>query len=236
MLLGTSRSIEGMIYHLRRTTGGTTVTTTDELGQRSRAWMWLAAISALALSACTSTTAPPPAASAAPEAEYADEYRIGVGDTVNVNVWRNDDLSIEVPVRPDGKISVPLAGDVVVGGKTPQEVSSAITERLATYIRQPNVTVIVTNMGSDQYRSRVRVTGAVNQPLSTPYRQGMTVLDVVLEAGGLSEFANAGKATLYRSSGERLPIDLRGILQRGDMGTNYPLAPGDVVTVPERAF
>ena len=91
-------------------------------------------------------------------------------------------------------------------------------------------------MGSDQYRSRVRVTGAVETPLSAPYRQGMTVLDVVLEAGGLTEFANPTKATLYRNGGERLPIDLRGILQRGDMSTNYALAPGDVVTVPERAF
>ena len=76
----------------------------------------------------------------------------------------------------------------------------------------------------------------MEEPLSTPYRQGMTVLDVVLEAGGLTEFANPSKATLYRSSGERIAIDLRGIMQRGDMSTNYPLAPGDVVTVPERAF
>ncbi len=198
--------------------------------------MWVLAICTLVLGACTSTTAPPPAASTAPEADYTEEYRIGVGDTVNVNVWRNEDLSIEVPVRPDGKISVPLAGDVVVGGRTPEEVSASITERLSTYIRQPNVTVIVTNMGSDEYRSRVRVTGAVATPLSAPFRQGMTVLDVVLEAGGLTEFANATKATLYREGGERLPIDLRGILQRGDMRTNYPLLPGDVVTVPERAF
>ena len=212
------------------------MTTTDELGLRGRTWMWIVALGAMALSACTSTTAPPPAASTTAETEYSDEYRIGVADTVNVNVWRNEDLSIQVPVRPDGKISVPLAGDIVVGGRTPEEVGAAITERLATYIRQPNVTVIVTDMGSDEYRSRVRVTGAVEAPLSTPYRQGMTVLDVVLEAGGLTEFANPSKATLYRADGERMPVDLRGILQRGDMSTNYPLAPGDVVTVPERAF
>jgi polysaccharide export outer membrane protein len=131
---------------------------------------------------------------------------------------------------------VPLAGDVDVGNKTPEEVSEEIAKTLGVYIRDPYVTVIVTNMGSDQYRSRVRVTGAVNAPLSAPYRQGMTVLDVVLEAGGITEFANASKTSLYRSNNERIAIDLHGILNRGDMRTNYPLLPGDVITVPERAF
>ena len=188
----------------------------------------------VALSAC-STSAPPPAAPAAAP-EFTDEYRIGVGDALSINVWRNADLSVNVPVRPDGKISVPLAGDVMVGNKTPEAVAADITERLATYIRDPYVTVIVTDMGSDQYRSRVRVTGAVGQPLSLPFRQGMTVLDIVLEAGGTTEFANEGGAVLYRRSGERLEIQLNRILHRGEMSTNYPLQPGDVVTVPERAF
>ena len=189
----------------------------------------------ITLAGCATTSAPPPAPSAE-DVGFADEYRIGVGDSLAVNVWRNEDLSINVPVRPDGKISVPLAGDITVGNKTPEEVSADITERLGKFIRDPYVTVIVTTMGSDQYRSRVRVTGAVNNPLSAPYRQGMTILDVVLEAGGLTEFANASKAALYRKSGERIAVDLRGILNRGDMSTNYPLMPGDVVTVPERAF
>ena len=187
------------------------------------------------IAACTSNTAPPPAAPAA-EPEFADEYRIGVGDALSFNVWRNADLSVQVPVRPDGKISVPLAGDVMVGGKTPEEVGADITSKLATFIRDPYVTVIVTDMGSDQYRSRVRVTGAVAQPVSLPYRQGMTVLDVVLEAGGVTEFANAGNATLYRRDGQRIDIDLARILNRGDMSTNYSLRPGDVITIPERAF
>lgn len=184
---------------------------------------------------CASNAAPPPTDQAqAPD--FADEYRIGVGDTLRVSVWRNDDLSVTVPVRPDGKISTPLAGDVDVGNQTPDEVRTIITERLGKYIRDPYVTVIVTNMGSDQYRSRVRVTGAVDRPLSTPYRQGMTVLDVVLEAGGVTEFANASKAPLFRKGGERVDIDLKGILNRGDMSTNFSLAPGDVITVPERSF
>jgi polysaccharide export outer membrane protein len=192
-------------------------------------------MTAVALGACATPTAPPPAPTAQ-DVTFSDEYRIGVGDSLAVNVWRNEDLSVQVPVRPDGKISVPLAGDVDVGNKTPEEVSEEIAKTLGVYIRDPYVTVIVTNMGSDQYRSRVRVTGAVNAPLSAPYRQGMTVLDVVLEAGGITEFANASKTSLYRSNNERIAIDLHGILNRGDMRTNYPLLPGDVITVPERAF
>ena len=195
----------------------------------------LAVVVMASLAACTSNTAPPPAAPEV-EPEFADEYRIGVGDALSINVWRNADLSVQVPVRPDGKISVPLAGDVMVGGKTPEEVGADITSKLATFIRDPYVTVIVTDMGSDQYRSRVRVTGAVAQPVSLPYRQGMTVLDVVLEAGGVTEFANAGNATLYRRDGQRIDIDLARILNRGDMSTNFSLRPGDVITIPERAF
>jgi polysaccharide export outer membrane protein len=188
-----------------------------------------------ALAGCSSNTSPPPPAPvAAPE--FADEYRVGVGDSLNISVWRNADLSVNVPVRPDGRISVPLVGDVMVGNKTPEEISAEVTESLAKFIRDPYVTVIVTNMGSDDYRSRVRVTGAVNGPLSVPYRQGMTVLDIVLEAGGVSEFSNPGKAVLYRRNNERLELRLDRILKRGDMSTNYTLSPGDIITVPERAF
>jgi polysaccharide export outer membrane protein len=188
----------------------------------------------LLLGACAASAPPPAAPERAPE--FADEYRIGVGDSLSVNVWRNEDLSVQVPVRPDGKVSVPLAGDVMVGNKTPEEVAQDITDKLATFIRDPYVTVIVTDMGSDQYRSRVRITGAVENPVSLPYRQGMTVLDLVLEAGSITEFANAGKATLFSRSGDRRDVQLDRILNRGDMATNFPLSPGDVITVPERAF
>lgn len=186
---------------------------------------------ALTIAGCAGPTAPPPDMQQAPE--FVDEYRIGIGDGLDIRVWRNPDLSVTVPVRPDGKISVPLAGDLMVGGQTPEEVAAMITERLATYIRDPNVTVIVTEPG---LRYRVRVTGAVNSPVTIPYSQGMTVLDVVLEAGGPNEFANPGRTMLYRADGQALPIDLGRILNRGDMSTNYPVGPGDTVTVPERAF
>ena len=166
----------------------------------------------------------------------SSEYKIGVGDNLAVNVWRHEDLSVTVPVRPDGKISVPLAGDIDVGDRTPQEVSGAITDKLAKYIRDPFVTVIVTGMNSGEFRNRVRVTGAVQKPVSIPYRQGMTVLDVVLEAGGVNEFASLSRATLFRRDGTRLSVRLDHILRRGNMATNYPILAGDVVTVPQSAF
>ena len=136
---------------------------------------WITIASLAALAGCATSTAPPPQAEQE-EVGFSDAYRIGVGDTLQINVWRNEDLSVEVPVRPDGKVSVPLAGDVFVGNRTPEEVSASITETLSTYIRDPFVTVIVVDMGSDQFRSRVRVTGAVEEPSSLPFRQGMTVL------------------------------------------------------------
>lgn len=166
-------------------------------------------------------------------------YRIGPEDQLQVNVWRNPDLSVTVPVRPDGRISVPLVGDVMAGGETPQHVADAIEDGLSTYVRDPRVTVIVTELNSHLYLSRVRVTGAVAAPVSLPFRQGMTVLDLVLEAGGLTEFAAANRATLYRSTGNgvtAIPVRLDDVLERGRLESNVALMPGDVIAVPERLF
>ena len=158
---------------------------------------------------------------------------------VQVSVWRNPDLGITVPVRPDGMITVPLAGDVLAGGRTPQEVAADIQNKLATYVREPQVSVILTELRSHEYLSRVRVTGAVRQPISIPYRQGMTVLDAVLAAGGVNEFAASDRTDLYRKSGAgtlSYQVRLERILNRGDLSTNFKVAPGDVITVPERAL
>lgn len=164
------------------------------------------------------------------------EYRIGVDDIVNVNVWKNPDLSVKVPVRPDGNISVPLIGDVEVGGRTPTEVAELIKEELTVYLREPQVTVILDQLNSHEFLSRVRITGAVSKPKSIPFRQGMTVIDAVLEAGGVSKFAAGDGTKIYRKSGKVLEVKLKRILKKGDLRTNYPLRPGDVVTVPERLF
>lgn len=168
-----------------------------------------------------------------------NEYRIGVDDVVQVTVWKNPDLSVTVPVRPDGRISMPLAGEVDAGGKTPAEVAQLITSKLSTYIRDPQVAVILTELRSHEFLSRVRVSGAVRTPGSMPYRQGMTVLDIVLEAGGLNDFASGNRAKLYRHSSEgmvAIPVDLANILHNGDVATNYAIEPGDILTVPERLF
>jgi polysaccharide biosynthesis/export protein len=191
------------------------------------------------LAACASEpleTGAPPAVN---EFALDNNYRIGVGDELQLQVWQNPELSAKVPVRPDGKISSPLVGDIVAAGLTTQELSKAITEKLSVYIKNPEVTVIITNPVSADFLRRVRVTGAVRTPVSVSYRQGMTALDIVLQAGGLTEFAAPAKARLYRTVDGHTkvyPVDLEAILKQGDLRTNYPLYPADVVTVPERSF
>ncbi|WP_235565762.1 MULTISPECIES: XrtA/PEP-CTERM system exopolysaccharide export protein [unclassified Lysobacter] len=168
-----------------------------------------------------------------------DEYQIGVDDIVQVSVWRNPELGITAPVRPDGKISVPLVGDVMAGGRTPDAVAKELQGKLATYVIEPQVTVIITELRSHEYLSRVRVTGAVRTPVSIPYRQGMTVLDAVLAAGGVTEFAAADRSSLHRRNGDGAQaygVQLDNILNAGDLSTNYKVAPGDVITVPERVL
>jgi polysaccharide export outer membrane protein len=194
---------------------------------------------ALILGACVTgsgtTNAPPPVQSSLTK----DVYRIGVDDIVQVSVWRNPELGITVPVRPDGMISVPLVGDVAAGGHTPSEVSEDIQKKLSSYVRDPQVAVILTDLRSHEYLSRVRVTGAVRQPISIPFRPGMTVLDAVLAAGGVTEFAASDRSDLYRKNADEThtyPVRLDRILNRGDLSTNYPVSPGDVITVPERTF
>jgi len=167
------------------------------------------------------------------------DYLIGVDDQLQILVWRNPDLGVSAPVRPDGNISVPLIGDVQAGGRRPSDLANVIKGRLAEYIRDPNVTVIVTQLRSHEYLTRVRITGAVTNPLSIPHRPGMTVLDLVLEAGGVTEFAAPARTRVYRRKAgktEVLPVDLDKILTQGALDTNILLKPGDVVTVPERFF
>jgi len=172
-------------------------------------------------------------------ASIEGSYRIGVDDRVQIAVWRNPKLSVTAPVRPDGKISVPIIGDVEAGGRTPSEVAEIIKKRLSEYVRDPNVVVILTELRSHEFLSRVRVTGAVRTPRSMPHRQGMTVIDAVLEAGGVNDFASPNRTKLYRKVKDKtnvFEVDLGDILKKGRLETNYQLRPGDVVTVPERLF
>jgi polysaccharide export outer membrane protein len=202
----------------------------------------LVTVATLLTAACARTPVPSEDSSLPADAfvsHVTGEYQIGVDDRVQVSVWRNPELSVTVPVRPDGKISVPLIGDVQAGGKTASEVARLIEQKLTTYVRDPHVAVILTDLRSHEFMSRVRVTGAVRTPRSMPYRQGMTVLDAVLEAGGINEFAAPNRTKLFRKGKDRtdsMDIDLGEILNKGRVETNATLRPGDVITIPERLF
>ncbi len=168
-----------------------------------------------------------------------DEYKIGIADRMQISVWKNPELSVNAVVRPDGKISMPLVGDLAAAGYSAQTLGDNITAELKKLIRNPQVTVIITNPTSADYLHRIRITGAVAHPQSIGYRKGVTVLDVVLDAGGLTPFASANSGKLFRQTKDGIkvyPIKVKNILEKGDLRTNYNLYPQDIITIPERAF
>jgi len=169
-----------------------------------------------------------------------ESYKMDVGDMVQITVWKNSDLSVTEPVRPDGMVAVPLVGDIMAAGIGPEELAANIEKQLSNYVKNPNVTVILTNLEGHQFLSRVRVTGSVGQNTALDYHQGMTVLDAILGAGSVSLYADANRTKLYRrneqGATESYDIRVKDILENGDMTTNVYLMPGDIITVPERAF
>lgn len=172
---------------------------------------------------------------------YANkDYIIGVNDSIQVSVWRNQDLSVAVSVRPDGKISAPLVGDVVAAGRTPMQLADDITKKLGTYIRNPQVSIIMAGLSSHEYLTRVRVTGAVVNPTSVTHQKGMTLLDLILDAGGVNDFAAANRTVVYRTDDKgvtrSIKVNLSDILKKGKLEDNITLQPGDVVTIPESFF
>jgi len=195
----------------------------------------LIAVLGLFIAACSGL---PSSAEMPPASELgAEPYEIGVGDTVSVHVWRNPELGQSIVVRPDGFISLPLMGDVKAEGKKPEDLASEISDTLGEYIRTPEVTVMVTSPLSKEFRNRIRITGQVASPQSVAFQPGMTVLDVVLMAGGVTDFAADSRAVLHRQiDGEyqSFGLDLEAILTDGDMSTNHSLQPGDVISVPRK--
>ena len=166
-------------------------------------------------------------------------YKMAVGDQLQINVWKNAELSLTQPIRPDGKISMPLMGDVMAAGLTPEELAEKIKSRLANYVKSPNVTVILTSLQGHEFLSRIRVTGSVANNSSMAYHQGMTVLDAVLEAGSVDIYADANNTKLHRRTKKgnvAYDIRLNDIMEKGDMTTNITLMPGDIISVPERNF
>ena len=160
---------------------------------------------------------------------------IGPGDTVQVFVWRNPELSVTVPVRPDGKISTPLVEDMVAVGKTSSQLAREIEKVLAEYVRSPQVNIIVTNPVSTF--SQVKVIGQVTNPQSVPYREGLTALDALLAVGGLTEFAAGNRAKIVRKNDAgkivEIKVRLESLVRKGKMKENVDLKPGDVIIVPE---
>lgn len=168
-----------------------------------------------------------------------DSYRMSMGDQLQILVWKNPDLSLSEPIRPDGKISVPLVGDVLAVGLTPEELADLIEKKLSAYLKSPNVTIILNSLQGEEFLSRIRVTGSVGKNSSLTYRQGMTVLDAVLEAGSVDEFADANRTKLHRRTAngiETYDIRLEDMMKEGDMTTNIFLLPSDIITVPESIF
>ena len=189
--------------------------------------------------AAPSAAAPPAAApaSAAAAKPVGPDYIIGPGDTLQVFVWRNPELSVTVPVRPDGKISTPLVEDMVAVGKTPPQLARDMESVLSEYVRSPKVNIIVTTAASAF--SLVKVVGQVLHPQALPYREGMTVLDAVLEVGGLGQFAAGSRARVVRTVDGKetvIHVKLDDLTTKGDMHDNIALRPGDVLIVPQSIF
>jgi polysaccharide export outer membrane protein len=184
----------------------------------------------------TAADAPPSAATPA-QSQTSPEYIIGPGDTLQVFVWNHPELSITIPVRPDGQISTPLVENVHAAGRTASDLAHDLEARLAEYVRSPTVNVIVTNPISTF--SQVKVIGQVTKPQAIPYREGMTVMDVVLAAGGLSEFAAGNRAKIVRQEGgkqQQIAVRLSDLVNKGDMKQNVAMKAGDVLVVPQSRF
>jgi polysaccharide export outer membrane protein len=168
------------------------------------------------------------------------EYLIGPGDTLQVFVWRNPELSVEAPVRPDGRITVPLVPDVQAQGKTPTELAQILGQALSAYVQDPMVTVIVRTFAPPGNAGNgVSVIGAAVTPKTVPYRAGLTALDVLIEVGGLNTFARGNGAKLLRREGDgyhAYPLRLNDLVRSGDLRANVEMKPGDIIRIPERLF
>ena len=177
---------------------------------------------------------PAPPASSLPSAEY----RIGPGDSLNIFVWRNPELTVTVPVRPDGRVSIPLVEDVVAIGKTPTSLAREYEQRLGKYIREPLVTVIVSGFVGP-IPDQVRIIGEASQPRSLPYRADMTVLDAMIAVGGLTRYAAGNDSLIIRTVNgvqTTYAVHLRDLIRDGDITSNVALQPGDILIIPQRLF
>jgi polysaccharide export outer membrane protein len=200
---------------------------------------WLACsavvLATLGLSACASKGGLATADMPQPPAK---DYLIGPGDAVNIVVWRNPEVSTSVPVRPDGKITTPLVEDLQASGKTSTELARDIEKALSKFIQQPVVTVIVTGFVGI-YSEQVRVIGQAAKPQALPYRRDMSLMDVLIAVGGVTEFAAGNKATIIRQvdgKPQKMAVRLNDLIKEGDISANIYMRPGDVLVIPESFF
>ena len=192
-----------------------------------------------ALLGCNNYQTLPSATSSEGQHNSATDYLIGPGDSLNVSVWRNPELSTTVPVRPDGRISIPLVDDVVAAGKTPTQLARELETKLKPVVKDPIVTVEPTYFVGI-FSQQVRVIGQAVQPHAVPYRANMTVLDVMIEVGGLTKYAAGNRAVIVRRTAENkeeaYQVYLDDLMLDGDMRANVYLQPGDILTIPQSYY
>jgi len=203
-----------------------------------RAWFRLALIGVVTgwLAGCASSSGtypPAPAAAATPDYNYV----VGPGDTLNIIVWRNPELSMSVPVRPDGKLTTPLVDELFVQGKTSVQIARDVEQALSKVVRDPVVTIIVTSFVGP-YSEQIRVVGEAAKPQALPYKLRMTLLDVMIAVGGLTDFADGNGATITRASegGKRYSVRLKDLIKQGDISANTEMKPGDILIIPQGWF
>jgi polysaccharide biosynthesis/export protein len=190
---------------------------------------------AVFLTGCATKPAIPEAPHMAATPDY--NYIVGPGDNLNISVWRNPELSMSVPVRPDGKIATPLVDDLVAQGKTSTEIARDIEKVLSKLVRDPVVTVIVTGFVGP-YSEQIRVVGEAAKPQALPYKQKMTLLDVMIAVGGLTDFADGNGASIVRASegGAQYSVRIKDLVKRGDIAANVEMKPGDILIIPQGWF
>lgn len=206
------------------------------LGRCQRAFFCAALAASTFLTGCASTSGRLPAAPVSAATE-SYSYIVGPGDALNIIVWRNPELSMSVPVRPDGKISTPLIDELMAQGKNSTEIARDIEQQLGKYVRDPVVTVIVTSFVGP-YSEQIRVVGEASKPQALPYKQKMTVLDVMIAVGGLTDFAAGNEATIVRSAegNKQYSVRLKDLVKRGDVSANVEMRPGDILIIPQSLF
>jgi polysaccharide export outer membrane protein len=196
-----------------------------------------AAVLGLLLAAGCASSPTLPAAPVSAGAADSYTYVIGAGDSLNIIVWRNPELSMLVPVRPDGKVAAPLVEEIVAQGKTSSQLARDIEAQLGKYVRDPVVTVLVTSFVGP-YSEQIRVVGEAAKPQFLNYKKNMTLLDVMIAVGGLTDFAAGNSASILRTSdgGKQYSVRLKDLIKRGDVSANVEMKPGDILVIPQSLF